>query len=90
MEKVTVTLYKARILPSNIWNTKHRARISAAAFIDWEGDKTFIGAEIGEGLEWEWQEGVIDNNISAKKKKNLLNFLKYMLAVKKVLVDLDL
>lgn len=36
------------------------AGVSAAAFIDWEGDKTSINAEIAEGLGWEWADGVTD------------------------------
>ncbi|WP_168464500.1 hypothetical protein [Wolbachia endosymbiont of Ctenocephalides felis wCfeT] len=32
--------------------------VSAAVFIDWEGDKTKIGGTMGGGLEWEWAEGV--------------------------------
>ncbi|MHC3897995.1 UNVERIFIED_CONTAM: hypothetical protein LBW93_03700 [Wolbachia endosymbiont of Nasonia longicornis] len=36
------------------------AGISAAAFIDWEGDKTKAGGEIAQGLGWEWADGVTD------------------------------
>ncbi|MDR2609040.1 MAG: hypothetical protein LBC06_00405 [Rickettsiales bacterium] len=36
------------------------AGVSAAVFIDWEGDKTKAGGEIAQGLEWEWAEGVTD------------------------------
>lgn len=36
------------------------AGVSAAVFIDWEGDKTRAGGEIAQGLEWEWAEGVTD------------------------------
>ncbi|WP_341815504.1 hypothetical protein [Wolbachia endosymbiont (group B) of Idaea biselata] len=36
------------------------AGISAAAFIDWEGDKTKAGGEIAQGLGWEWVDGVTD------------------------------
>ncbi|MDR2977862.1 MAG: hypothetical protein LBU56_00170 [Rickettsiales bacterium] len=36
------------------------AGVSAAVFIDWEGDKTRTGGEIAQGLEWEWAEGVTD------------------------------
>lgn len=36
------------------------AGISAAAFIDWEGDKTKAGGEIDQGLGWEWADGVTD------------------------------
>jgi hypothetical protein len=34
------------------------AGISAMAFIDWEGNKKSIGATMGEGLKWEWADGV--------------------------------
>lgn len=34
------------------------AGVSAMTFIDWEGNKTSIGAKMGEGLEWEWADGV--------------------------------
>ncbi|BFD48153.1 MAG: hypothetical protein DMENIID0003_12270 [Wolbachia endosymbiont of Sergentomyia squamirostris] len=36
------------------------AGVSAAAFIDWEGDKTKAGGEIARGLKWEWADGVTD------------------------------
>ncbi|MGL9731231.1 MAG: hypothetical protein ACR5KX_00030 [Wolbachia sp.] len=36
------------------------AGVSAAVFIDWEGDKTRAGGEIAQGFEWEWAEGVTD------------------------------
>ncbi|WP_410542207.1 hypothetical protein [Wolbachia endosymbiont of Tetranychus urticae] len=36
------------------------AGVSAAAFIDWEGDKTKAGGEIAQGLGWEWADGVTD------------------------------
>ncbi|MDE5061569.1 MULTISPECIES: hypothetical protein [Wolbachia] len=36
------------------------AGVSAAVFIDWEGDKTKAGGEIAQGLEWEWADGVTD------------------------------
>lgn len=36
------------------------AGISVAVFIDWEGDKTKAGGEIAQGLEWEWADGVTD------------------------------
>ncbi|WP_423349111.1 hypothetical protein [Wolbachia sp. wLmal] len=36
------------------------AGVSAAAFIDWEGDKTKAGREIARGLKWEWADGVTD------------------------------
>ncbi|WP_264705430.1 hypothetical protein [Wolbachia endosymbiont (group A) of Gymnosoma rotundatum] len=36
------------------------AGVSAAAFIDWEGDKTKAGGEIAQGLKWEWADGVTD------------------------------
>lgn len=36
------------------------AGISAAVFIDWEGDKTKAGGEIAQGLGWEWAEYVSD------------------------------
>lgn len=36
------------------------AGISAAAFIDWEGDKTKAGGEFAQGLGWEWADGVTD------------------------------
>ncbi|QOD38585.1 hypothetical protein [Candidatus Wolbachia massiliensis] len=39
--------------------------VSAAAFIDWEGDKTKVGGEIAQGLEWEWADNVTDE----EKKK---------------------
>lgn len=32
--------------------------VSAAVFIDWEGDKVAIGGELAGGLEWEWAVGV--------------------------------
>ncbi|APR98273.1 hypothetical protein [Wolbachia endosymbiont of Folsomia candida] len=41
------------------------AGVSAMTFIDWEGNKTSIGAQMGEGLEWEWADGVTDE----EKKK---------------------
>ncbi|WP_341819371.1 hypothetical protein [Wolbachia endosymbiont (group A) of Brachyopa scutellaris] len=36
------------------------AGVSAAAFIDWEGDKTKAEGEIARGLKWEWADGVTD------------------------------
>lgn len=36
------------------------AGVSAAAFIDWEGDKIKAGGEIAQGLRWEWADGVTD------------------------------
>ncbi|MGL9718219.1 MAG: hypothetical protein ACR5K9_06070 [Wolbachia sp.] len=36
------------------------AGVSAAVFIDWEGDKTKAGGEIAQGLEWDWADGVSD------------------------------
>lgn len=36
------------------------AGVSAAVFIDWEGDKTRTGGEIAQGLEWEWADDVTD------------------------------
>ncbi len=36
------------------------AGVSAAAFIDWEGDITKAGGEIAQGLGWEWADGVTD------------------------------
>ncbi|OCA06923.1 hypothetical protein [Wolbachia endosymbiont of Trichogramma pretiosum] len=36
------------------------AGVSAAAFIDWEGDKTKAGGEFDQGLGWEWADGVTD------------------------------
>lgn len=36
------------------------AGVSAAVFIDWEGDKTKAGGEIAQGLGWEWAEYVSD------------------------------
>ncbi|TNK93692.1 hypothetical protein OUY_04925 [Wolbachia endosymbiont of Leptopilina clavipes] len=36
------------------------AGVSAAVFIDWEGDTTKAGGEIAQGLEWEWADGVTD------------------------------
>ncbi|MGL9757301.1 MAG: hypothetical protein ACR5LA_00170 [Wolbachia sp.] len=36
------------------------AGVSAAVFIDWEGDKTKAGGEIAKGLGWEWADGVTD------------------------------
>lgn len=45
----------------NIYGTQSTgAGISAAAFIDWEGDKTKAGGEIAQGLGWEWVDGVTD------------------------------
>ncbi|VVC27576.1 Hypothetical protein CINCED_3A021777, partial [Cinara cedri] len=32
--------------------------VSAAVFIDWDGDKVTIGGELAGGLKWEWAEGV--------------------------------
>lgn len=57
------------------------AGVSAAAFIDWEGDKTKAGGEIARGLKWEWADGVTD-----EEKEDSLTLLKYVLAVKKGLV----
>ncbi|MDN5248329.1 MAG: hypothetical protein QWI36_04305 [Wolbachia endosymbiont of Tyrophagus putrescentiae] len=34
--------------------------IAAAAFIDWDGDKTTSNAEVAQGLGWEWADGVTD------------------------------
>lgn len=39
--------------------------VSAAVFIDWEGDKTSVNAKIADSLEWEWAEDVTDE----EKKK---------------------
>ncbi|WP_250295367.1 hypothetical protein [Wolbachia endosymbiont of Oedothorax gibbosus] len=34
--------------------------VSAAVFIDWEGDKTSVNAKIADSLEWEWADNVTD------------------------------
>ncbi|XCA33460.1 MAG: hypothetical protein ABS808_01100 [Wolbachia endosymbiont of Polyergus mexicanus] len=34
--------------------------VSAAVFIDWEGDKTSVDAKIADSLEWEWADNVTD------------------------------
>ncbi|MBD0391907.1 hypothetical protein IC220_05610 [Wolbachia endosymbiont of Pentalonia nigronervosa] len=34
------------------------AGVSAAVFIDWEGDKVAIGSTLAGGLEWEWAKDV--------------------------------
>ncbi|WP_341820913.1 hypothetical protein [Wolbachia endosymbiont (group A) of Myopa testacea] len=34
--------------------------VSAAVFIDWEGDKTSVNAKIVDSLEWEWADNVTD------------------------------
>jgi|GEM_PF-5635212 len=36
------------------------AGVSAAVFIDWEGDKTKAAGEIAQGLEWDWADNVTD------------------------------
>lgn len=36
------------------------AGVSAMTFIDWEGNKTSIGAKMGEGLKWKWADGLTD------------------------------
>lgn len=36
------------------------AGVSAAVFIDWEGDKVAIGDQIAGGFEWEWAEDVTE------------------------------
>ncbi|WP_253299899.1 hypothetical protein [Wolbachia endosymbiont of Chironomus riparius] len=50
----------------NIYGTQGSgAGVSAAVFIDWEGDKTVIGSKIAQTLEWEWANGVEEKD---KKK----------------------
>ncbi len=36
------------------------AGVSAMTFIDWEGNKTSIGAKMGEGFKWKWADGLTD------------------------------
>lgn len=51
------------------------AGVSAAVFIDWEGDTVLNDGKfkegIAKGLEWEWAEGVIESSTSDEEKKRL-------------------
>lgn len=68
--KIQVCDYKGKencyILPSGtscrqIYGTQDTGGgVSAAVFIDWEGDKTSVNAKIADSLEWEWVDNVTD------------------------------
>lgn len=49
-----------RIIYGNGTTQASGAGVSAMTFIDWEGNKTSIGAKMGEGLKWGWAKGVTD------------------------------
>ncbi|WP_341812085.1 hypothetical protein [Wolbachia endosymbiont (group A) of Conops quadrifasciatus] len=68
--KIQVCDYEGKdncyILPSGtscrqIYGTQDTGgKVSAAVFIDWEGDKTSVNAKIADSLEWEWADNVTD------------------------------
>ncbi|WP_341808535.1 hypothetical protein [Wolbachia endosymbiont (group E) of Neria commutata] len=57
-----------RIIYGNGTTQASGAAVSAMTFIDWEGNKTSIGAKMGEGLKWEWADGLTD-----KEKEKFAN-----------------